>query len=204
MPTRILLIRHGQTEWNQAERFRGLADISLNETGLTQAQATAARVALALPVAVFSGPLKRALVTAQAIAEASGLHVTAVAGLNDVNYGTWQGLTIDEARQHNPDIFEQWRCSPESIRFPGGETLDEVRRRASNAIDSIATLHTDQTVAVVTHISAARLITLHLLGLPTSNFWTIMQDNCGISTFEIRNAGSVALSINDTCHLRGR
>lgn len=95
--TRIVLIRHGQTEWNRLERFRGRADLSLNEVGLAQAEATARRIAAAWPAsAVYSSPLKRAMETAKIIAEALALAVQPLAGLMDIDYGEWQGLSPDD------------------------------------------------------------------------------------------------------------
>ncbi|MDO8472915.1 MAG: histidine phosphatase family protein [Dehalococcoidia bacterium] len=203
MLTRILLTRHGQTEWNRVERFRGRADINLNETGLRQARATAERMSELRPVAIYSSPLKRALLTAQAIADALGLSVIAAPDLIDVDYGTWQGLTIEEARQQDPDAFAQWRKSPDPFRFPGGESMKEVRQRVAKVTNSLWPRYPEQTVAVVTHVTLCRLITLHLLGLGTSHFWKVTQDNCAVSIFEIRADINVALSLNDTCHLRG-
>jgi len=92
--TRIILVRHGQTEWNRIERFRGRADVPLNGTGIAQAEATGRRLArLAKPAAVYSSPLSRAVVTAGKIARPHGLSVQATDGLIDIDYGKWQGLT---------------------------------------------------------------------------------------------------------------
>ena len=137
--TQIVLVRHGETEWNRVERFRGWADVSLNETGLTQAEATARRIAAEWqPVAVYSSPLSRAVKTAEAIARQFGLPVRTHRGLIDINYGQWQGLTPDEAREHWPEMVDAWYHSPETVQIPGGETLTDLRLRAVEAVRELA------------------------------------------------------------------
>ncbi|MFQ5925719.1 MAG: histidine phosphatase family protein, partial [Dehalococcoidia bacterium] len=104
--TRIILIRHGQTEWNRGERFRGRVDIGLDETGMRQAEAAAERIARWGVAAIYSSPLKRATVTAQIIASRLHLPVEPVDGINDMDFGIWQGLSIGEARSRYPELFD--------------------------------------------------------------------------------------------------
>ena len=112
--TSIILVRHGQTEWNRIERFRGRADVPLNETGLAQAEATGRRVAQTWqPMAIYTSPLSRSIKTAQAIAKHFSLPVQIHPGLADIDYGAWQGLTPDEARQRWPEQIEYWYHKPE-------------------------------------------------------------------------------------------
>jgi probable phosphoglycerate mutase len=128
--TRIILVRHGQTEWNRVERFRGRADVLLNDTGLAQAEATGRRVAAEWnPTAIYSSPLSRSVKTAEAIAKHFSLVVQIHSGLSDIDYGEWQGLTPDEARSRWPEIVEAWYNAPHLARIPSGETLDDVRAR---------------------------------------------------------------------------
>jgi phosphoserine phosphatase len=113
MVTTILLVRHGQTEWNRVERFRGLADILLNEAGLQQAKATGRRLAAQWqPTAIYSSPLSRAVKTAEAIGRHLGLPVKIHPGLADIDYGEWQGLTPDEARSRWPEVIDLWYNTP--------------------------------------------------------------------------------------------
>ncbi|MEW6033492.1 MAG: histidine phosphatase family protein [Chloroflexota bacterium] len=202
MPTRIILVRHGQTEWNREERFRGRADIDLNQTGLKQAEAAAATLSELGAAALYSSPLKRALRTAEVVARRLGLVVVPLEGVTDVDYGYWQGLSLREAEERDPGVFAQWRDGPQLTRFPGGESMEEVRARAAAAVDALALKHAGQSVVVVSHVVVCRLLVLHLLGLDTSRFWHVGQDNCAVSIFEMRDGLSVALRLNDTCHLR--
>ncbi|MGQ9648385.1 MAG: histidine phosphatase family protein, partial [Thermodesulfobacteriota bacterium] len=136
--TRIMLVRHGETEWNRVEHFRGHADLPLNENGLAQAKATAKRVAAEWrPIAIYSSPLARAVKTAEAVAWHFGLSVQIYPGLIDIDYGQWQGLTPAEAKERWPEAIDAWFNAPHTARIPGGETLDELRARAESTLDEL-------------------------------------------------------------------
>lgn len=201
--TRVILVRHGQTEWNRVERFRGRADVPLNETGLAQAQATAGRVALEWwPVAVYSSPLSRAVKTASAIAGQCRLAVQIHDGLADIDYGEWQGLTPDKVKERWPQARHAWYNLPHTARIPGGETLDELRARAMAAVAGLAARHAGQTIVLVSHTVVNRVILLSVLGLGNERFWRLRQDTCAINVFEAEAGEYTLVSLNDTCHLR--
>ena len=205
---RFILVRHGQTGWNKDERFRGRADVDLDETGLKQAEALARRVAEWDITAVYSGPLKRAANTAQCIAERYGLSVATLDGLNDMDFGEWEGLLVSEVREKHAALFNQWRRSPESFRVPGGESLDDVKRRAVDAVNELALKHEGENVVLVSHRVVCKVLLCHLLGLDNSHFWKIAQDSTAVNVFEIfemigsgERRATVTL-VNDTCHLK--
>lgn len=201
--TRYLLVRHGQTEWNRVERFRGRADVPLNATGLAQAAAIARRIAAEWePAAVYASPLSRAIATAEPIAAHFGLPVVPVDGLVDIHYGAWQGLTPDEARARWPDLVAAWYSAPETVQIPGGESLAGLRDRAMTAIHALAARHADQTVVVVSHTVVNRIILLAVLGLGNDRFWRLRQDNAALNVFEFADGDFTLVSLNDTCHLR--
>jgi len=202
--TRIVLVRHGQTEWNRVERFRGQADVPLDETGLAQAEATARRVAAEWhPVAVYSSPLARAVRTAEAIAGQFGLPVHIHRGLTDIDYGQWQGLTPDEARELWPEMVEAWYRTPEAAQIPGGETLNRLQVRAMEAVRELAARHQGTTIVLVGHTVVNRAILLGILGLPDHRFWRLRQDTCAINILDADDKGFTLVSMNDTCHLKG-
>ncbi len=164
--TRFVLVRHGQTEWNRVERFRGRADVPLNDIGLAQAEATGRRVAEEWQLAaVYASPLSRAYVTAEAISRRCGLPAAPLAGVNDIDYGEWQGLTPDEVASRWPDLLHAWYTAPQTVQIPGGESLAGLRERALSAICELANHHGDETVAVVSHTVVNRVILLAILGL---------------------------------------
>jgi len=198
----IILVRHGQTEWNRVERFRGRADVPLNETGLAQAEATGQRVAKEWqPTAVYSSPLSRAVKTAEAIAKHFSLPVQTHPGLADIDYGEWQGLTPDEVRIRWPAALHTWYNQPDEARIPGGENLAGLRLRGMGAVNELAARHAGQTIVLVGHTVINRIILLGVLGLSNERCWHIKQDTCAINVFETENKGFVIVSLNDTCHL---
>ena len=202
MATTFILVRHGQTEWNRVERFRGRADVPLNETGLAQAAATGRRVAGQWrPDAIYASPLSRAVVTAEAIAAPVDLPVLRLPGLVDIDYGDWQGLTPDEARAAWPDLVHAWYTAPETVQIPHGESLDALRERAMAAVHALADRHAGQTIALVSHTVVNRVILLAILGLGNERFWRVRQDNCALNVFEAERGDFTLVSLNDTCHL---
>lgn len=200
--TRFILIRHGQTRWNRLQRFRGRVDIDLDRTGVRQAEAAAGRVARWEVKAVYSSPLKRAMRTAGIIARGLGLPVQPLEGVNDMDFGEWQGLPVSEARKRHPELFELWRFSPQRLQLPGGESLEDVRGRVVATIDELAASHEDQTICVVSHRVVCKVLLCHLLGLDNSHFWQIAQDATAINVFEVWQGRLVVRLVNDTCHLR--
>jgi probable phosphoglycerate mutase len=201
--TLIILVRHGQTEWNRVERFRGRADVPLNETGLAQAEATGRRVASEWqPSAVYSSPLSRAVKTAEAIAGHFNLTVQTHPGLADIDYGEWQGLSPEEARQRWPEEIDAWYHRPHQARIPGGETLEALRQRGMATVSELAARHPEETIVLVGHTVINRIILLGVLGLGNERFWHLRQDTCAINVIEAEGGDHTLASLNDTCHLR--
>lgn len=205
--TRFILVRHGQTGWNKDERFRGRADIELDETGLRQAQLAAVHISEWEISSVYSSPLKRAKSTAQCIADKFGLSVITLDGLNDMNFGEWEGMLVSEVREKHAKVFNEWRYHPESFAVPGGESMDDVQRRVVNTVAELALKHEGQTIALVSHRVVCKVLLCHLLGLDNSHFWKIAQDNTAVNAFEMyevigtgEKRATVTL-VNDTCHL---
>ena len=200
--TRLILVRHGRTEWNRVERFRGRADIKLDEVGIKQAKAAATRISDWQVSAFYSSPLNRALTTAEILAHPFSLEVKLLPAIIDIDYGKWQGLSPEEAAAKDGDLYSKWIESPHKVKFPAGDSLTEVRERAASAMDSLIVQHPKETVVLVSHKVVCQVLILSLLGLDNSHFWQITQDVCAINVFEVRGGIPSALSLNDTCHLR--
>lgn len=200
--TCIILVRHGQTAWNREERFRGHADIPLDETGFTQAKSTGARIAAQWkPDAIYAGPLSRTIQTAEATAQLFNLEVMVEDGLIDVDCGDWQGLTPKEAHQRWTVEYQSYLHSPGDFSFPGGESLEAARLRAMKHVEDLIVHHPEQTIMLVSHTALNCLILLSVLGLDSCSFWKIRQDTCAINAFEVEN-GLFALNLlNETSHL---
>lgn len=200
---RIILVRHGQTEFNRIERFRGLLDIPLNETGLKQAEATGESLRGMNVKAVYSGPLSRARNTAGKIAEKVGLDIEVVDFLQDMDFGEWEGLTPREVAEKFPEPFKAWSYYPDRLHMPGGESLLGVRARLVAGLNELTMQHKDDTIVLVSHKVICRVLMLAVMGMDVSHFWRIEQDNCCINVFEENFSGWIVTRLNDTCHLEG-
>jgi len=199
--TQLIIIRHGQTEWNRVERFRGRTDIDLDEIGRKQADVTARRI-IEWPVSLlYYSPLKRTETAAGIIARKLSLKMLPLPGIMDIDYGTWQGLTPEEAKAKNSALYNLWMKSPHLAKFPEGESLEQLRVRAGKSVDGVVQKHPEETIALVTHKTVIQVLILHLLKLDNSRFWQIWQDVSSINVFEVKDGSAYARLINDTCHL---
>ncbi len=198
--TELLIVRHGETEWNCVERFRDRVDVPLNETGIKQAEAVARYLKPVSVEVVFCSPVPRARQTAEIIARAHNLSATPAEGLTDLDFGDWQGKSIDDVR--NTATFRDWLEHPESVQLPHGERLDSARQRAV-AMVTEAVKRYKGSVVLVTHRVIVKLLVCALLGLDNSHFWDIGSDTAAISSFTAERGRYILNKHNDTCHLAG-
>ena len=199
--TEIILVRHGETEWNVGEIFRGRIDVELNETGVKQAQLLAEYLRYVKIGAVYSSPLKRSLKTAETIASYHQLEAEIAPGLIDLNFGKWQGLSLQEVNDKYPELYEEWISRPDKVKIPAGESLDDVRARAIGVIDEVSAKHRG-TVVLVSHRVVNKVLICALLGLDNSHFWNIRQDTCGITTFTCEDERFILTEHNNTSYLK--
>jgi len=151
MPTRIILARHGETDWNLERRWQGHSDRRLNRTGRAQAKALADHLATEPIAAVYSSDLVRAHETARIVAARLGLDVVAVPGLRERRFGSWEGLRDVEVEHRFPGAHGP----------PDGETREEMLRRVLDSLEAIAAAHNGDTVLVVCHGGPIRAALLH-------------------------------------------
>ena len=200
--TTLLLIRHGETEWNRRRVFRGTADVPLNETGRRQAELVAQALAHRRIEAAFTSPLSRARETARIALSPLGIEPRAEERLRDICYGKWQGRPEEEVARLWPEELERWRQAPQAARPPGGETLREVQQRAAAAMEEIAGAHPGGTVALFSHRVVCKLLVLQALGLGPERFPSLRLDNCSLSALRWREGNYTLVLLNDTCHIR--
>jgi len=198
----LVLVRHGETEFNRADVFRGRADPPLNERGLQQARAAARSLATVELEAAYASPLQRALQTAGIIAGPHGLKVQAEPLFIDVDYGEWSGKNIDEVKRGWPQQFDLWRKDPESLRFPGGESLVEVGERLSRGLESLRERHQGP-VLLVGHKVVNRIILCICLGLGLEGIWRLDQSNGAVNIIAATEGGWMLRRMNDVSHLEG-
>jgi broad specificity phosphatase PhoE len=201
--TRIVLVRHGRTEWNKGQIFRGTADIPLDEQGRKEAACAGDWLKAETFHAAYSSPLSRAVETAEIILEPHGIAVVKHDGLTDLNYGDWQGKPNDEVKRVYPELYQQWRTAPHTVVFPEGEGLGAVRARSLAAVEEVVAKHPDETVLLAAHRVVNKVLIAALLGLDDSHFWEIGQDTAALNEFVYQDGKWVCRLVNDTCHLRG-
>ncbi len=195
----LYVVRHGETDWNAAEVFRGRADVPLNVTGLKQAALLAEHFAATTLAAVLTSPMARAHRTAAAIAAARGLEAVATPELIDIDFGAWQGLSRHDVRQRWPELSQAWQEDPGSVRFPDGETLADVRARLELLLGRLEEYRGG--VALVTHRVVAKVLILMLRGLADSHFRELRLDNAAVTEFELTPGGWALRGDNLTGHL---
>ena len=197
----VVLVRHGETEWNVEQVFRGRIDIELNETGIRQAELLAEYLSHLKIDVIYSSPLKRALTTAEMIAGYHRLKVEIASGLIDFNFGEWQGLAIQKVKDKHKSLYAEWIENPHQIKIPGGESLNDVRGRASGVVDAVISKY-EGTVVLVSHRVVNKILICALLGLDNSHFWNIKQDVGGITTFTYENERFILTEHNNTSYLK--
>jgi len=198
--TELILVRHGETAWNVKKVFRGRADVALDEVGIGQAELLGKYLANWQLEAVYSSPLRRALDTANMVARYQKTAVTTAEGLTDLDYGEWQSLSAREVKRLYPALLNEWHSHPHRVKMPGGESLEDVRRRTVEAVDGILAKHSGNAL-LISHRVVIKVLVCHLLGLDNSHFWNIRQDVCGITVFDYMDGRFVLTRHNDTSHL---
>jgi probable phosphoglycerate mutase len=200
--TKILLIRHGHVEGIRPERFRGRADLPLTDRGTTEAQAVARRIALAWrPITVYTSPMRRCIDTGGAIAKACAVEIQAIDDLNDLDYGAWQLRSYADIKEADPQLYASWLATPHLVRFPNGDSLQDLVARSANALRFVIDRHPDDTVVLVGHDSVNRALLLQLLDQPLSAYWRVTQDPCCINEIDIMNGHIIVRRLNETAHL---
>ena len=178
MTRQLILVRHGETLHNVAGIAQGWNDSALSDKGNEQVRKLAERIAEMQPTALYSSPLGRAMSTAEAIAEATGLAIQTNEDLREMGYGAWEGRSFLDVRSEYRSIYEQWIADPE-CPCPNGESHADVRRRVERAL---AGINSDRPV-LVTHGTAIRIAVTALLNLPVMASRHFAQDNAALNVF---------------------
>lgn len=199
---RLILVRHGETAWNRDGRFQGQSLIELNHRGITQARhAARALHAMRPPVALYSSPLPRTMMTSQEISNELSLPIVPIEGLKEINLGELEGITGQEMRSQHADIWAAWREDPSDVVFPGGESIRQLQERSWTSVTDLEKAHPDGVIAVVSHNFAIRSILCRFLGMPLSRFHLLRVDLGSLSTVHSNSRSRQVVAINDKCHL---
>ena len=199
---RVILVRHGETEWNRSRRIQGSnSNISLNETGRQQAESLALRLKSEPVQAIYSSPLQRTLDTAQAIARHHQLEVQLEPDLREFDLGELEGIKIEDLNKSYREILlinSQGEILP---RVPGGESLKEVQQRVWSTVQRLVSQHPDGLIVVVSHYFALLTIICHGLNLPLLEMARLRLDASSMSILTFDGQFPRLLLFNDTCHL---
>lgn len=199
--TRIILVRHGETTWNVEGRYQGQEDTPLSQRGLQQGQLLAEGLRN-LPIDLYiSSPLQRSYQTCKFCADLHKLPVATDERLLEINHGTWEGVLAKDIEAQYPQEFHQWHTQPHLVQMPGGENLEDVRRRVRAAFDDYAAAYPNQTILVAAHDAVNKAIICDLLELSMEHFWQIKQDNTCINVLEYQDGIWRVVLLNSTAHM---
>jgi len=198
---KILLVRHGLTDWNKAHRFQGRTDVPLNEEGLAQAEKTARRIEDWPVDAVYSSPLTRTRQTADVLAARHGKDVTIIDDLVEVYFGAWEGLYFKEKLKEKDGSLMNWFADPFFNVPPGAEEWDSIKQRAERAVNSVLQSG-HKHVVIVSHGGIMRALLVVLLGFDPHTVWKIRSSNCSLTGIEIREYETSLAFANDDFHLK--
>jgi probable phosphoglycerate mutase len=205
---RLLLVRHGETDWNREGRFQGQIDIPLNANGRAQAEAASSFLAPVCIQRAYTSCMARPRQTAEAILAAHpGVPLTTTTGLVEIGHGLWEGRLEQEIAKGWPELLADWKRAPETVQMPEGETIHDVWERSLATWNRIAaSLGSDETALVVAHDAVNKAILCALLGLTPADIWAIKQGNGGVTVIDYPNGPGerpVVAAMNLTTHLGG-
>ena len=205
--TRVLLVRHGQSQGNAGRRFGGHSPTPLSELGHRQAAATARALANERVTAVYASDLLRAVQTAEPLARATGLEITKTPALRERSVGLMEGLTFEEAAAAHPDEYAALLRRDFEHVLAGGESYRQLLDRAAAELDRAVELHRGGTVALFSHTGTICILALHLMGAldaPALKPVWLSSSNCGVTRFSVEHGGLIRIkAFNDTRHLIG-
>jgi len=199
--TTMWLLRHGETPLSVEKRFSGRGDPALTDRGVAQAKAAAHRLAEHTIAAVISSPLRRAMQTAQAVADALGVKVVVEDGFVETDFGAWEGLTFAEVRSRWPDQMSAWLASPD-VAPTDGEPFSETFERVRRARESVVAGYAGSTVVIVSHVTPIKVLVREALEAPSQVLYRLHLDTASLSLVDWWNDGPAVVRLfNDTSHL---
>lgn len=199
--TRVYLVRHGQTEWNAERRIQGQLDVPLSPVGHQQAECAADALAGEPLAAVYASDLRRAWETAAPIAGRHGLPVIQAPALREAGFGVWEGLSETEIVARYPEEYRLWRSNSLLHRPPGGETIEDLQRRAACLYERVLREHAGQSVVLVGHGGSIRALVLYAIGAPLDAYPRLRMRNASITLIEVGDRGPVLALYDHVCFL---
>lgn len=200
---RLILVRHGESEWNRIGRYQGQLDAPLSDLGLRQAEALADRLSTETLDAIYTSPLQRARRTAEAIARRHpDVPFEESAALLEIHHGDWQGLYADDVREKYAEELEEWRTFPTRAQMPNGESFSNILKRTLNFRERVCReFGSDATVVVSTHDVVVKILIAEALGMHMDRINRLWITNASISVVEYTQDLPFLVSLSEACHL---
>ena len=199
----LLIVRHGETEWNAEGRIQGHTDIGLSENGAQQARSLGQRLADRQIDVAYSSDLKRTSETARLALGHRNVVLNETPRLREYHKGIFEGMTLTEIQTQFPDEYPKYLEKDLSYAPEGGETTRDVSTRMASIFQEIKAKHLDETVLVVSHGGALRAAMVSLLGMPLEGNWSFVFGNCGLTMVDTFADNAVLRLFNDTSHING-
>ena len=201
--TEIIIIRHGETEWNKTGRFQGHSDVPLSAQGRAQAEALGRNLVIDHVDAIYASDLTRAMETAAPLAERFGLEVISDPLLRELNFGAWEGRNFNDINAENPDAMKNFYNDPEQANIPGSEPFPEFQRRVAGRVREIVAQERGKRVVIVSHGASIRILLADILSMPIRSIWHVSQLNTAVNKIRFEDDGfAIVTLMNDTSHLR--
>ena len=202
MKTTVLLIRHGETEWNTLGKFQGCTDIDLSKEGIKQAGLLNNRLKGNFDY-IYTSPLSRAFETANILASDTNKEVIVAPEIREINFGEWEGLTVHEIAEKYPEVFKAWRTDKKESYICGGDSsIHNATNRAKKCILDIVSKHKGEKIAIVAHGGIIKAALIGIFGWDMTMYHKMALGNTCINTLTFNDDLKPALvGLNDTNHL---
>ncbi len=200
--TRLILVRHGYTFWNEEKKYQGFSDINLNPQGIEEARKLAKRLSFEKIDMIYSSPLKRSLETAEIVNENFKQKIHIRDCLKEINFGDWEGFTFEEIVSHYPELSDEWLAKPADMRPPNGENFRDLQERAIKVLHEIYDLNKGKNVLIVTHGGLISVIVCHILKIGLDDLWKFISSNTGITILEELDNKLLLTTFNEAGHLK--
>ncbi len=200
-PSRLLLVRHGESTWNASHRIQGQLDPPLSERGLEQARELGERFTGHRLAGFYSSDLVRTRQTADQVAVAVGIEPVLERGLREIYLGRWEGKTRAELMAEDPELWDAWAREPSWDLVPGGEGAEPFAARVSATLRSVRERHPHGDVLCVTHGGVIQVAILSVVGQSSRGIFPFLIENCSLTVVQSTHGRTVVTTVNDTCHL---
>jgi broad specificity phosphatase PhoE len=197
-----LLVRHGETLWNEKQLLQGRTDVALCDKGREQARILSSSLTPIPIFSIYSSPLSRALETAEIIGLPHKITPKADDGFVEINFGDWEGKSHEALRREVPEQYERWIINPKGVTVRGAERLDDAQTRVIQSLESIIKENEGRVVLIVGHGGINRILLLTLLQADLGAFWRIRQDTTCVNLIEFSDGMPRVNLMNCTAHFK--